>query len=83
MLLAGDLMAHGLTLQIDDRTEQLLRERARREGISPEEEARRLLDRALRPGWESFWERVERVQQSLAGRSFPDSAELIREDRER
>jgi hypothetical protein len=33
--------------------------------------------------WEAFWERVDRVQQKLAGQSFPDSAELIREDRER
>ena len=76
-------MPHGFTLQIDDRMEQLLRERAEQEGISPEEEARRLLDRALRPDWELFWKKVDRVQQSLAGRSFPDSAELIREDRER
>ncbi len=76
-------MPHGLTLQIDDRTEHLLRQRAHQEGVTLEEEARRLLDRALRFGWESFWERADRVQQSLAGRSFPDSAELIREDRER
>jgi hypothetical protein len=33
--------------------------------------------------WEAFWERVDRVQQKLAGQSFPDSAELIREDRDR
>jgi plasmid stability protein len=83
MLLAEILMSHGLTLRIDDRTEQLLRERAEQEGTNPEEEARRLLDRALRPSWESFWEKVDRVQQRLAGQSFPDSAELIREDRER
>jgi len=76
-------MSYGLTLYIDDRTEQLLRERAQREGVTPEEEARRLLDRALQASWESFWERADRVQQRLAGRSFPDSAELIREDRER
>jgi plasmid stability protein len=76
-------MAHGLALKIDDRTERLLRERARQDGITLEEEARRLLDGALRPDWESFWGRVERVQKSLAGQIFPDSADLIREDRER
>jgi hypothetical protein len=76
-------MPHGLTLQIDERTEQLLRQRAQREGVTLEEEARRLLDRALQSGWESFWVRAERIQKSLAGRSFPDSAELIREDRNR
>jgi len=76
-------MSRGLALQIDDRTERLLRERARQDGITIEEEARRLLDGALRPDWESFWDRVDRVQRSLAGQSFPDSADLIREDRER
>ena len=76
-------MAHGLTLQIDDRTEQLLRARAHQDGVTIEEEARKLLDRALRSDWESFWERVDRVQQSLTGQAFPDSAELIREDRDR
>ena len=76
-------MPHGLRLQIDDQTEKLLRERARRDGVTIEEEARRLLDRALQPDWGSFWEKAERVQQSLAGRSFPNSSDLIREDRER
>jgi hypothetical protein len=76
-------MSHGLMLQIDDQTERLLRERARRDGVTIEEEARRLLGRALQSGWDSFWEKAEKVQQSLAGRSFPDSADLIREDRER
>jgi plasmid stability protein len=76
-------MAQGLTLQIDDRTERLLRARARQDGVTMEEEARKLLDRALRSDWDSFWERVDRVQQSLNGQSFPDSADLIREDRDR
>ena len=58
-------MAHGLTLQIDDRTEQLLRARAHQDGVTIEEEARKLLDRALRSDWESFWERVDRVQQRV------------------
>ena len=76
-------MAQGLMLQIDDQTERLLRERARQDGVTIEEEARRLLGRALQSGWDSFWEKAEKVQQSLAGRSFPDSSNLIREDRER
>ncbi len=74
---------HGLNLQIDDQTERLLRERARRDGVSIEEEARKLLDRALRSDWDSFWARVDRVREGLSGQSFPDSAELIREDRDR
>lgn len=76
-------MSHGLTLQIDDQTERLLRERARQDGISMEEEARRLLGRALQLSWDSFWEKAEQVQKRLAGRSFPDSSDMIREDRDR
>jgi|tagenome__1003787_1003787.scaffolds.fasta_scaffold19307788_2 hypothetical protein len=76
-------MSHGLILKIDDRTERLLRERARQDGVTREEEAHKLLDRALRSDRDSFWERANRVQQRLAGQTFPDSAELIREDRDR
>ena len=74
---------HGLNLQIDDQTERLLRERARQDGVSIEEEARKLLDRALRSDWDSFWTRVDRVREGLSGQSFPDSSELIRKDRDR
>ena len=76
-------MAHGLTLQIDDQTERLLRERAEQEGVSLEEEAGKLLRFALRSEGEAFWGTVDRIRQKLAGRSFPDSADLIREDRDR
>jgi plasmid stability protein len=76
-------MSLGLILKIDDRTEQLLRKRAHQDGVSVEEEARKLLDSALGSDRDSFWARVDRIQQSLAGQSFPDSAELIREDRDR
>lgn len=40
-------------------------------------------DRLLREGAEAFWSMVDRIRQKLAGRSFPDSADLIREDRDR
>jgi hypothetical protein len=76
-------MSIGLILKIDDRTERLLRQRAQQDGVTLEVEAHKLLNRALGSDRNSFWERVDRVQQSLAGQSFPDSAELIREDRDR
>ena len=76
-------MAQALMLQMDDQTEQLLRERAEQEGVSLEEEARKLLRFALRSEGEAFWGTVDRIRQKLAGRSFPDSADLIREDRDR
>ena len=76
-------MAQALMLQMDDQTERLLRERAEHEGVSLEEEAGKLLRLALRPEGETFWSSVDRIRQKLAGRSFPDSADLIREDRDR
>jgi plasmid stability protein len=76
-------MAQGLMLQIDAQTERLLRERAEQEGVSMEEEAGKLLRFALRSEGEAFWSTVDRIRQKLAGRSFPDSADLIREDRDR
>lgn len=75
-------MASALTLKLDDQTARRLRERADQEGLSVEEEARRLLERAL-CGWEPFWEKADRIRDSLAGRTLADSAELIREDRDR
>jgi plasmid stability protein len=75
-------MADGLTLQVDDETARRLKVRAERDGLSVEEEARRLLDRALRD-WEQFWAKADEIRKGLAGRKFQDSTELIREDRER
>jgi plasmid stability protein len=75
-------MPHGMTLQLDDWTVQRLRERAREEGLSVEEEARRLLHRALR-AWEPFWAKADGIRDSLVGQAFDDSSDLIREDRDR
>lgn len=75
-------MADGLTLQVDDETARRLRVRAERDGLSVEEEAHRLLDRALRD-WELFWAKADEIRKGLAGRTFQDSTELIRDDRER
>lgn len=75
-------MASALTLHLDDRTARRLRERADQEGLSVEDEAHRLLDRALQ-GWEPFWKKADRIRESLAGRCLVDSADLIREDRNR
>ena len=76
-------MFEGLTLHLDDQIARRLVERAKREGVTVEEEAYRLLDQALGSGWNPFWSRVDKIRQSLAGHSFTDSADLIREDRDR
>jgi predicted transcriptional regulator len=72
-----------LTLRLEEDLVHRLAERAERHGISVEEEAHGMIADALRKDWATFWERADRIQLRLRGRHFPDSAELIREDRER
>jgi len=76
-------MPAALSVRIDDQTADRLRARADQEGLSVEEEARKLLQEALQPGWDAFWAKADRIRHQLAGRTFEDSAELIREDRDR
>ena len=33
--------------------------------------------------WSAFWKKIDRLRLGLEGRRFEDSAELIREDRDR
>lgn len=42
-----------------------------------------ILEEALRPGKPSFAERARRHREALQGRVHSDSAELIRDDRDR
>jgi plasmid stability protein len=72
-----------LTLRIEEDLAHRLAERAKRHGTSLEDEARSVIAEALRGDWSSFWEKADRIRLGLRGRHFPDSAELIREDRER
>ena len=60
-----------------------LKQRAARAGRSAEAEHRLILEEALRPGKPSFAERARRHREALRGRVHSDSAELIREDRDR
>jgi antitoxin FitA len=64
----------------EDIIEQL-RERAWRNGRSFEEELRLILRQAAEKS--AAVGEMERIRRLLAGRTFSDSAELIREDRER
>lgn len=76
-------MSAALRVRIDDQTADRLRTRAAQDGLSVEEEAGKLLQEALHPGWDAFWAKADRIRHELAGRTFDDSAELIREDRDR
>jgi plasmid stability protein len=62
-----------------------LQERATRHGRTPEEEAKAILAEALDSKRSGDWAPVDAIYQRLAasGRAFTDSADLLREDRDR
>ena len=70
---------------LDDATLARLREQAARHGRSVETEAKAILSSALSPISQHPWVEVNALREQLvaSGRAFPDSTELIREDRNR
>ena len=68
---------------LDQSTIERLQERAQRHGRSLEGELRTILQAAAEDMEVDARAAAERVQALFAGRRFSDSAELIREDRER
>ena len=62
-----------------------LRDRARRHGRTPTEEAKVILTEALGDKSAESWAPVDAIYERLAasGRTFTDSVELLREDRDR
>jgi plasmid stability protein len=76
-------MIEALTIHLEQDLLDRLAQRARRRGISMEEEARSVLEKFLQQDWQRFWEEAAQIRQTLAGKRFDDSAELIREDRDR
>ena len=73
-----------LLTNVDDVFLQDLRERATRHGRTPVEEAKAILSEALRPKCLAGWGPVDAIFGRLAasGRTFSDSADLLREDRD-
>jgi plasmid stability protein len=76
-------MSQLLVRKVDEDLVLRLKQRAARAGRSAEAEHRLILEEALRTGKPSFAERARRHREALAGRVHTDSAELIREDRDR
>ncbi len=72
-------------LDIDDSLMQRLQQRAAAHGQTVEAEARTILAQTLGTPEDDIWARVDAIHDRLAasGRAFSDSAELLREDRER
>lgn len=76
-------MSQLLIPDLDDDTLTRLKERAARHGRTPETEARAILSNALGPN--DPWAAADALYRELSatGRTFSDSAELLREDRDR
>jgi len=79
-------MAQILVRNLDEKVVKQLKKRAKREGRSLQAEAKRILEQASQePAVDMATARklVEEIRSQLKGRKFPDSVELIREDRDR
>ena len=76
-------MAQVLVRDIAPEIVDKLKVRAQRHHHSLEAELRRIFEQAVEDPAVSRRAEVERVQALFAGRTFEDSAELLREDRER
>ena len=76
-------MAELVLADMEDAVLRGLEERAARQGRTPAEEAKAILTQALRPDVPDAWAPVDIIYRRLeaSGRSFSDSAELLREDR--
>ena len=72
-----------LIRNLDERTLAHLRARARRHGRSLHAEVKLILEQAARVDRQQVRAVVEQWQQRFADRSFEDSVDLLREDRER
>ncbi len=76
-------MAEILISDLDDDVVKRLKKRAHRNGRSLEAEVKAILEEAVRVDMESARELADAVRAGLKGRTFGDSADLIREDRDR
>ena len=77
-------MANVLVREIDERHLELLKRCALASARSLQAELKRILELAARASDEETARALaDRVGVALAGRSHPDSADLIREDRDR
>ena len=76
-------MAQLLVRDIDPRTVEKLKKRAKQHNRSLQGEVKSILEQAAKMTMEEARIAAERIRKSLKGKKFSDSAKLIREDRER
>jgi antitoxin FitA len=77
-------MAQLLVRDIPDTLVSELKKRAKKHGRSAEAEHRAILEAALKRGADDFWKEADRLRNELreSGRTFTDSTEIIRRDRD-
>lgn len=77
-------MAQILVRQLSEQVVARLKKRAREHGRSLQSEVKTILEEAV-PDYDKAWKRIEGLRKRLekSGRTFSDSADLIREDRDR
>ena len=76
-------MAEILVRDLDEDVVEILKSRAEKEGRSLQAEAKVILEEAAKLDMESALRLVDEIRSRFKGRKFSDSAELIREDRDR
>ena len=77
-------MAQVLVRQLDNEVVLRLKKRAKEHGRSLQSEVKTILEEAV-PDYEAAWKRIETFRKRLkkSGNTFSNSADLIREDRDR
>lgn len=77
-------MAQVLVRQLNEKVVDRLKKRAKQHGRSLQSEVKTILEEAV-PDYEAAWKRIEGFRKRLgkSGRTFSDSVDLIREDRDR
>jgi plasmid stability protein len=75
-------MAQLLVRDVPRDVVEALKRRAAEHGRSAEAEHRSILEEVLRPERAGFWERAAKLREEMQGRTFTDSTDLIRQDRD-
>lgn len=79
-------MAQVLVRNLDEEVVESLKRRAKQDGRSLQSEVKFILEQAAEEpivDMETARALVEKIRKKFKGRKFPDSVELIREDRDR
>ena len=76
-------MAQLTVRRLDDDLVRRLKIRAAEHDRSAEAEHRAILEEVLRPAAADFWERARTLRDETRGQAATDSAEIVREDRDR